>query len=216
MPGQHGSSWPRHIDPGQQGALRGDAQGCWGIHPLSSDTGWKKSTLTADRPSCSRQSRTGSRSAVPCSSQPGGTTLPGHRGGTSMRRTARGLLIALISALFAAGISLPKTASSATHQAVVYRCAKPSGQVEYTWVPKVGCTVVAVTQQTAIGEPGRTPGQPRNRSDRSNPVPRLITPTQVGADVPAGASAQCRDGTYSFSRSRRGTCSHHGGVARWL
>ncbi len=34
--------------------------------------------------------------------------------------------------------------------------------------------------------------------------------------VPAGASAQCRDGTYSFSRHRRGTCSHHGGVARWL
>ncbi len=34
--------------------------------------------------------------------------------------------------------------------------------------------------------------------------------------VPAGASAQCRDGTYSFSQSRRGTCSHHGGVASWL
>ena len=34
--------------------------------------------------------------------------------------------------------------------------------------------------------------------------------------VPVGASAQCRDGTYSFSQSRRGTCSHHGGVARWL
>lgn len=34
--------------------------------------------------------------------------------------------------------------------------------------------------------------------------------------VPDGASAQCRDGTYSFSRSRRGTCSHHGGVASWL
>ena len=33
---------------------------------------------------------------------------------------------------------------------------------------------------------------------------------------PAGASAQCRDGTYSFSQNRRGTCSHHGGVARWL
>lgn len=35
-------------------------------------------------------------------------------------------------------------------------------------------------------------------------------------DVPEGASAQCRDGTYSFSRNRRGTCSHHGGVATWL
>jgi hypothetical protein len=34
--------------------------------------------------------------------------------------------------------------------------------------------------------------------------------------APAGASAHCRDGTYSFSRSRRGTCSHHGGVAEWL
>jgi len=34
--------------------------------------------------------------------------------------------------------------------------------------------------------------------------------------VPSGASAQCRDGTYSFSQSRSGTCSHHGGVATWL
>jgi hypothetical protein len=34
--------------------------------------------------------------------------------------------------------------------------------------------------------------------------------------VPAGASAKCRDGTYSFSQHRRGTCSHHGGVAIWL
>lgn len=34
--------------------------------------------------------------------------------------------------------------------------------------------------------------------------------------APAGASAQCRDGSFSFSVSRRGTCSHHGGVANWL
>jgi resuscitation-promoting factor RpfB len=34
--------------------------------------------------------------------------------------------------------------------------------------------------------------------------------------VPQGATAQCRDGSYSFSKSRRGTCSHHGGVAKWL
>jgi len=33
---------------------------------------------------------------------------------------------------------------------------------------------------------------------------------------PKGASALCRDGTYSFSRNRRGTCSHHGGVSKWL
>jgi hypothetical protein len=34
--------------------------------------------------------------------------------------------------------------------------------------------------------------------------------------APKGATAQCRDKSYSFSRSRRGTCSHHGGVAKWL
>jgi len=35
------------------------------------------------------------------------------------------------------------------------------------------------------------------------------------SSIPAGASAKCRDGTYSFSRHRQGTCSHHGGVAEW-
>ncbi len=33
---------------------------------------------------------------------------------------------------------------------------------------------------------------------------------------PEGATAQCGDGTYSFSQSRSGTCSHHGGVSVWL
>jgi hypothetical protein len=33
---------------------------------------------------------------------------------------------------------------------------------------------------------------------------------------PRGASARCADGSYSFSQSHRGTCSHHGGVAGWL
>jgi Protein of unknown function (DUF3761) len=36
------------------------------------------------------------------------------------------------------------------------------------------------------------------------------------SSAPKEATAQCRDGSYSFSRSRRGTCSHHGGVAKWL
>ena len=44
---------------------------------------------------------------------------------------------------------------------------------------------------------------------------RVQSPTYYSSP-PAGATALCRDGTYSFSQSRRGTCSHHGGVARWL
>jgi len=34
--------------------------------------------------------------------------------------------------------------------------------------------------------------------------------------VPAGATAQCSDVTYSFSEHRQGTCSPHGGVMQWL
>jgi hypothetical protein len=65
-------------------------------------------------------------------------------------------------------------------------------------------------------------------------IARARTPVVCGADsyinssgrcvhrpvraptAPVGASARCRDGTYSFSEHRRGTCSHHGGVAEWL
>ena len=47
-----------------------------------------------------------------------------------------------------------------------------------------------------------TPATPARRAVLSSPS--------------SGPSAQCRDGSYSYSRSRSGTCSHHGGVARWL
>lgn len=43
---------------------------------------------------------------------------------------------------------------------------------------------------------------------------QVQSPTQYSSR-PSGASAQCADGSYSFSQSRRGTCSHHGGVSVW-
>jgi hypothetical protein len=44
---------------------------------------------------------------------------------------------------------------------------------------------------------------------------RVQAPTYYDSP-PAGACAQCGDGTYSFSQNRRGTCSRHGGVRVWL
>lgn len=38
----------------------------------------------------------------------------------------------------------------------------------------------------------------------------------LSGKAPEGATARCRDGSYSFSRHRSGTCSRHGGVADWL
>ena len=39
---------------------------------------------------------------------------------------------------------------------------------------------------------------------------------ESAASAPAGATAKCNDGTYSFSKHHSGTCSGHHGVAEWL
>ena len=44
----------------------------------------------------------------------------------------------------------------------------------------------------------------------------LALPSVASADAPPGATALCNDGTYSFSTTRSGTCSHHSGVGVWL
>lgn len=41
------------------------------------------------------------------------------------------------------------------------------------------------------------------------------TPASVEDKNPAGAIAQCKDGTYSHAKQRTGACSRHGGVAKW-
>jgi hypothetical protein len=51
-------------------------------------------------------------------------------------------------------------------------------------------------------------------NSRGNWVP---SPTRTAnGKPPRGATARCGDGSFSFSQSHRGTCSHHGGVADWL
>jgi hypothetical protein len=50
-------------------------------------------------------------------------------------------------------------------------------------------------------------------NSRGHCVPR---PSSDPGLTPAGPTAICGDGTYSYSESASGTCSHHGGVATWL
>jgi hypothetical protein len=54
------------------------------------------------------------------------------------------------------------------------------------------------------------PGYYRNSSGKC--VHRPVTTPKA----PNGATAKCRDGTYSFSQHRSGTCSGHKGVGAWL
>ncbi len=89
---------------------------------------------------------------------------------------------------------------------------------------KVGFVNAAYLRQTNEETNVYQPTTKQVQSPRNNGQKRYYTnvdgnrvqsPTKYDA-APEGATAVCRDGSYSFSRNHRGTCSHHGGVARWL
>ncbi len=62
-----------------------------------------------------------------------------------------------------------------------------------------------------------SPGEcPNGTYENSNGNTICDPYTPENGEQPAGATAECEDGTYSFSEHRSGTCSDHGGVKRWL
>lgn len=78
--------------------------------------------------------------------------------------------------------------------------------------------------RTTSPQPQTLPDRATTKSSASAPPPgksyvnvdgiRVRSPV-FSETKPEGASARCRDGSYSFSLHRQGTCSHHGGVAEW-
>ncbi len=93
--------------------------------------------------------------------------------------------------------TVPSTIPQVTKQAPVQDTAQPA---PITYTP--------VTEQKSVPL--------SNDNYYTNSAGNEIHSPAYAPSQPAGASARCRDGTYSFSASRRGTCSHHGGVAEWL
>jgi Protein of unknown function (DUF3761) len=96
----------------------------------------------------------------------------------------------------------PTTAPTYSQEQIAYfqaveraaRAATSTTQPEVVTPPSAGCDAGAYM------------------NSNGSCVPRPI----AAATAPAGATARCNDGTYSFSQSRRGTCSGHKGVAEWL
>ena len=75
------------------------------------------------------------------------------------------------------------------------------------WLAAISTTATASDQSQLIEQ-----GTYVNKSGQEVHRPAH---SKTGA-VPDGATAKCRDGTYSFSTHHSGTCSRHGGVATWL
>jgi len=88
------------------------------------------------------------------------------------------------------------------------------------WVHGNTISLLQTTESTSTNAP--PPQRPRRTlppvSGKSYVnVDGVRVPSPVFSETkPAGATARCRDGSYSFSQHRRGTCSYHGGVAEWF
>lgn len=82
-----------------------------------------------------------------------------------------------------------------------------------TTAPKITPPAPRPTNSTTDNQPTDTSTAPKTYKNIDGDT--ILSPYHAPS-APAGASAQCRDGTYSFSAHRQGTCSHHGGVAQWL
>jgi hypothetical protein len=48
------------------------------------------------------------------------------------------------------------------------------------------------------------------------PIALAVSQAPAVAQAPAGATGVCNDGSYTRSATKRGACSHHGGVKQWL
>jgi hypothetical protein len=70
---------------------------------------------------------------------------------------------------------------------------------------------------TSTTAPESTPSPATTPAASAKPSASKSAPTAAAGNTdPTGATAKCKDGTYSKAKNHRGACSHHGGVAEWL
>ena len=79
----------------------------------------------------------------------------------------------------------------------------------------VGRLVLACLTGLALASPGYARPHHRASAYYTNSEGHEVHRPMLATRKPAGATAHCSDGSWSFSEHRRGTCSHHGGVLDW-
>lgn len=95
-------------------------------------------------------------------------------------------------------------------------------------LPNAAPQAKATVQETKIETESQTnsneiaPADMKSSSDVSQPSsPKVLTPVPTGYERKTTlrsvtATARCKDGTLSYSATRSGSCSRHGGVGGWL
>jgi hypothetical protein len=106
-------------------------------------------------------------------------------------------------------------------ETLVYKVTYTNGKQTGKVIASTSITVPPINEIVANGTyvapaPAPVPHPSCINGSYVNLAGSTVCSPETSPSAPAGASAKCRDGTYSFSQSRSGTCSHHGGVSIWL
>lgn len=125
-------------------------------------------------------------------------------------------------------LDTPASATSTSAYSVPITTEAPATTSEAPAITSVPTTPQAVAPKASAPKAtAPKPAAPRTTAQAA-PAPQ---PAECGADYyrnsdgncvhrpsdnPSGATAICKDGSYSYSQHRSGTCSGHGGVRTWL
>jgi Protein of unknown function (DUF3761) len=131
-------------------------------------------------------------------------------------------LVALPLMVFALGSPAPAADSGAattckdgtTSTATGRGACSGHGGVQRASKSKTAADAPAAAPAAAAAAPAST--QTPATAAKSSTASKSAPTAEAGNSDPTGATAKCKDGTYSKSKHHSGTCSSHGGVAEWL
>jgi serine/threonine-protein kinase len=138
--------------------------------------------------------------------------IPGLRTGAVWKLAVGGFAALLVmAAISAASKQPPNTPAGQPVAQVSSSSTAPVAKPSTAPVAKLTASPTPVTTPT----PSPSPKAAATSAPPAPPPPPAPPADPYAAATAAGASAVCADGSWSFSKTRSGTCSHHGGVHWW-
>ena len=131
-----------------------------------------------------------------------------------MKKTT--LIGALAAPLLIFAMALPCYADSTCKDGTTSTTTGRGACSGHGGVQKAGKSAAAAAPAaTESAAPAAAPA-PAPAAAASKAAPAAKSAATTGNTDPTGATAKCKDGTYSKSKQHKGSCSHHGGVAEFL
>lgn len=103
------------------------------------------------------------------------------------------------------------------HHGGVNKNAAPAESATTPSTSKATTPAPSTSRTPSASPPPQSPATSPAPPAKSTRAPSSTTGSSKAANTdPTGATAQCKDGTYSHAKQHTGACSHHGGVSTWL